>query len=61
MTPRPSFTVTLTPLPGVADPFRMLRLLLRYALRACGLKCIAIRTNPAAGRAADSGAGQPVS
>ena len=37
------FIITLRPLPGV-DGLRGLRRLLRYALRACGLRCTNITT-----------------
>jgi hypothetical protein len=37
---RPIFTIQLTPTPGCADPHRVLRRLLKFALTACALKCI---------------------
>jgi hypothetical protein len=41
VTDRPAFTIVLEPARGT-DGVRALRRLLRYALRACGLRCVRI-------------------
>jgi hypothetical protein len=45
MSTRPLITLTLQPLPGAGATLAVRRLL-RYALRSCGLKCVAIRCDP---------------
>jgi hypothetical protein len=40
--PRPHFRLVLRPEPGVGDPTRALRRLLKFALRRCGLRCVAV-------------------
>ena len=41
--PRPVFTITLRPQPGVDDPVRALRAALKTLLRRFGLKAVAVR------------------
>jgi hypothetical protein len=47
MSTRPLITLTLRPQPGV-NPTLALRRLRRYALRSCGLRCVAIRSDAGA-------------
>jgi hypothetical protein len=55
---RPTYVIELEALPTAADPDRRLAMLLKYALRSCGLKCRhAARVEPAS-ETADSTAGQ---
>lgn len=43
---RPAFIVELTPEPGTDDPIRMLRGLLKIALRRFHLKCTDVKEVP---------------